>query len=416
MSVPAWLVELHCQWHKARGKKLAGCSGPFPRRWEDLLDAANLLSAAERNAARAEAEALGKEGRIVLLHHQYRKHNLVSISLPPSSESWLLALVGETSAHDLRGQAIARVRNSQAAAHPRWPESWQHLCDRILSAFEDGRNLPPFFWNAPEDLGWLVTALHGLTARAWPPGTLIREVSTELGFPSKLLEEKQRVLEAGLEVLFGEETTLESLGLAGSESHATVHGRLILHFPDGGIQPLDQLQGPFTLSLADLRRATHATTDAGQILSIENVKTTFRQAAAANLRGDTLLIATSYPNAATKRLLEILPADLPHHHFGDTDASGYAILRSLRELGHRPVAAFQMRWQDNNDSAPLSEHDRRLLPSLKSSPLLNDCLAFLVAMENANRKGLYEQEALGGPTLTSWPFWNLGLPNVPPSH
>jgi len=405
VSASPWLVELHRQWHGARGKNLSAGARPFSRNWEDLLDDAGLKSAAERNAARAEAETLGKEGRLVLRHHKYRKHILESISLPPASEPWLLSLVDAKSAHDLQSQAIALVLQSRAGGHPRWPESWQSLCDRVLSGFEHGQNLPPFFWNKPDELGLLLTTLHGLTAREWPANTLIRDASAALGLPSKLLEKKQPALESGLGVLFGEEASLDSLGLAGSQSQVAIHGRLSLHFADGSIQHFEHLRAAFSLSLSDLQRSTRISTAAGQILSIENAKTTFRQAVAANVQGGTLLIATSYPNAATKRLLEILPAALPHYHFGDTDVSGYAILCSLRELGVRPVRAFQMNWSDKEDSEPLSEHDRRILPALKRSPLMEDCLPFLASMERLSRKGKYEQESLGMPQLAGWPFW-----------
>lgn len=365
------------------------------------------MSAAERNTARADAEALGKEGHLLLRHHKYRKHILESISLPSASEPWLLSLVDEKSARDLHSQTVSLVLQARAGGHPRWPESWLRLCNRILSAFEQSQNLPPFFWSKPEELGSILATLHGLTAREWPSNTLIRDASAALGLSSKFLEKRQPALESGLCALFGEETTMESLGLAGSQSQATIHGRLNLHFADGSIQKFEHLQGPYTVSLSDLQRASHATTDAKQILSIENAKTTFRQAVTANVQGGTLLIATSYPNAATKRFLEVLPAALPHHHFGDTDVSGYAILCSLRKLGIRRVEPFQMNWKDRTDSEPLSEHDRRILPYLKSSPLMEDCLPFLTAIEDSDRKGDYEQEALGMPQLAHWPFWTL---------
>jgi len=405
VSASPWLIELHRQWHGARGNKLSAGARPFSRKWEDLLDDAGLKSAAERNAARAEAETLGKEGHLVLRHHKYRKHILESISLPPASEPWLLSLVDEKSARDQQSQAVSLVLQSQADGHSRWPESWRRLCDRVLSAFEKGQNLPPFFWSKPDEFSLLLATLHGLTAREWPPNTLIRDASAALGLPSKLLEKKQPALESGLGVLFDEETSLESLGLAGSQSQVTIHGRLSLHFADGSIQHFDHLRAAFSISLSDLQRSVRVSTDAGQILSIENAKTTFRQAVAANVQGGTLLIATSYPNAATRRLLEVLPAALPHHHFGDTDVSGYAILCSLRGLGIRRVEAFQMNWSDKEDSGPLSEHDRRILPFLKKSPLMEDCLPYLATMERLNRKGDYEQEALGMPQLPHWPFW-----------
>lgn len=405
MKNPAWLREFHRQWHKARGGKLQSATRAFSRSWEDLLDAAGLRAAAERSHALREAEAHEKQGHVRLRRHRYRKHLIEAIDLPITSEPWLIALFEGRSAQDLRGEAVAVVTREQAKNHPRWPESWQSLCQRISSAFGEGKNLAPFFWKDPSEAERLLQTLHALTAREWPAGTLIRDASTTLGLESKDLEKKQAILESALDLFFGEETTLESLGLSGSQSLATVHGPLCLHFADGAIQDFENLRGECCVSLLDLQRAVRADTSAAQILSIENVKTTFCQALAANLHRDTLLIATSYPNAATRRLLEILPSVLPHFHFGDTDASGYAILRSLREIGRRPVAKFLMDWKDQENSAPLSEHDRRLLPSLQKSPVMADCLPDLLAMESAARKGRFEQETYGAPTATRWPFW-----------
>jgi hypothetical protein len=195
------------------------------------------------------------------------------------------------------------------------------------------------------------------------------------------------------------------LGILGTQSRALLHGRLCLHFPDGSTQVFEHLQGEYTLSIADLARAERASTSAARILSIENARTTFRQAAAVNT-GDTLVMATSYPNAATKRLLEILPPELPHFHFGDTDVSGYAILRALREIGPRPVLPYLMAWQDQDNSPPLNEHDRRLLPALLTSPWMSDCSESLQAMARAGRKGRFEQEAFGPPDQREWPWWS----------
>lgn len=405
MKPPAWLAELHRQWHKARGGKLLAATRAFSRPWEDLLDAAGLRTAAERNHALREAEEQERQGFVRLRRHRYRRHVIEAIDLPIPSEPWLIALFCGTSAEDLHRQAVAVVAREQARSHPRWPESWQSLCQRISSAFGEGKNLAPFFWKDPSEAERLLQTLHALTSREWAAGTLIRDASQTLGFDSKELEKKQGVLESALELLFGEETTLESLGLSGSQSLAMVHGPLCLHFADGTIQDFETLRGEFSLSLLDLQRARRATSSAARILSIENQKTTFCQAVAANLQRDTLLVATSFPNAATRRLLEILPPGLPQAHFGDTDASGYAILRFLREIGPRPVAKFLMDWKDGENPAPLSEHDRRLLPALKNSPVMADCLPDLLAMESAGRKGRFEQEAYGAPTGTCWPFW-----------
>lgn len=405
MNAPAWLSEFYRQWFEARGLKLEPSTRPFSRRWEELLDEAGLAAAADRSNAEAEARELQRKGHFALRFHKYRTYLIEAISLPPSKEPWLIALFGGIPAGELRLQSLAIVAEAQAEGHVRWPESWLTLCGRLTIAFEAGKNVAPFHWKAPGSVKELLRVLHDLTAAGWANRTLIREASQRLGFDSKFLEEKQGVIESALSLLFDEETSLESLGIVGSESHATVNGRLELRFADGTRQRYENLQGRFTISLHDLQRAVEAATPAQRIFSIENAKTTFAQAMGGNSNGETLLLATSFPNAATRRLLEILPADLPHYHFGDTDPSGYAILRSLREIGRRNVEKFLMDWQDAESSRPLSEHDRQLLPSLIASPLLSDCQSSLQAIQAANRKGRFEQESHGAPTLKQWPFW-----------
>ncbi|CAN5830356.1 hypothetical protein BH09VER1_BH09VER1_47370 [soil metagenome] len=405
MKNSPWLAEFHRQWVRARGRSLCPPSRGFSRPWQDLLDAAGLHSAAERAQAQSEAEALAKQGHFTLKRHRYRTHNVESVTVPPGEESWLISLFGGSSAQEIRSQALAVVRRHQESRHPRWPESWLQLCDTILSAFAIGKNCLPFLWNDPAELDLLLTTLQGLTAREWPPQTMIRDASTALGLASKYLEKRRASLESALSVLFAEYTSIESLGIQDAQSHATVHGQLTLYFDDGTVQTFDNLHGEIAISVTDLKRATRAMTAARRILSIENAKTTFRQAIAANRDGETLLVATSHPNAATARLLEILPLELDHHHFGDTDVSGYSILRSLRARSPRPVRAFLMNWRDSESSSRLSEHDRRILPALIADPAMEDCRDWLQEMDDAGRKGNFEQESRGPAVLNDWPFW-----------
>lgn len=400
-----WLRELYRQWHANRGRKLQPGKLAFFRPWEDLLKAAGLETAAEKNCAVQEAEALEKEGHVVLVRHRYRRYLIESIALPVEAESWLLNLCGGVSARELCECATESIRLALQSPHPRWPESWLGLCETLLSTFAEGKNLPPFFWHDPSEVSVLLEVLRGLTSREWGANTLVRDASATLGLDSKFLEKKTVSLEAALGLLFGEPTTLESLGLSLSQSHVTLHGPLTLHFPDGPDQTFAPLVGEYSISAADLIRASRASTTAGQILSIENAKTTFRQAVARNVRGDTLIVASSYPTMATRCLLELLPFAIPHYHFGDTDVSGFAILRSLRAQGLRPVRAFQMDWRDQENSLPLSEHDRRLLPGLLQSAAMKDCRPQLLAMQQAGRKGAFEQELRGSPVLFGWPFW-----------
>jgi len=402
MKPPLWLAEFRRQWHETRGHRLSPSARAFSRPWEDLLDATGLRSSFERDHARAEARALEKEGHLTLQRHRVRRED--TLTLPLVSEPWLLALFASSPASELRDAALTIVRQAKSTGHQRWPESWSRLCGEILAAFSAGKSLAPFSWKEPSDLSQFLAILHRLTARDWPPHTLLRDASTALGLDSKALEQRRAPLESALSLLFAEPSSLESLGILRAESKATVQGILTLHFSDGTDHRAQSLEDSFDLSIVDLRRATHATTTARRILSVEN-KTTFTQAVRVNTDRDTLLILTSYPTAATARLLALLPPDLLHYHFGDTDPSGYAILASLRKISPRPIQPFLMIWQDWENSSPLSEHDRKLLPSLLANAQMHDCLPSLRAIVRASRKGRFEQESIGAPSLKEWPFW-----------
>lgn len=407
MNPPAWLAELHRQWSAARGRNLRASTRAFSRPWEDLLDDAGLVTAAERNQAAAEARQFQEAGFLRLRTNRYRTYLIEKVEIPPASENRLVEACGGLPAETLRREAAAAVQDAAAEGHTRWPDSWRAFCGGLAEAFAAGRNEPPFFWHDPAGVRQWLGILHGLTDRTWSPGTLIRNASEELAGDSKFLEKKQTLLESALTRMFGTETPLDALGLAVPHSRAVVQGRMTLHFPDGSRQDFCHLRGEYTVSSDDLARCEAVTTEAARILSIENLRTTFAQAAAVN-DGGTLVLATSYPNGATRRLLDLLPAGLPHVHFGDTDPAGYAILRALRALGVRPVRKFLMDWEDQADSPGLTEFDRRLLPVLQQSELLADCASSLAAMASAGRKGRFEQERHGQPTRRQWPFWAAG--------
>jgi hypothetical protein len=376
------------------------------RGWEKLLDEAGVMSADERVVAEREAIELEQDGRLKLVRHRYRKYRIEKIAVPLESEVWLAGLFGEQTGGGKLASSESILQHWSAQTHPRFPESWRTLCGRIFEALLAGKSLRPFLWRNPSLFGELLGSLYALSSRDWPQDTHMRTASEALGWGSKALEDHRSAMEAGLAIMFGEPTLLESLGLVCTRSHARVQGPLSLHFEDGTMHSISNLQGETTLTHADLQRATHASTSAERILSIENSKSTFADACVVNRKGDTLLLATSFPNAATLRLLKLLSAKLPHFHFGDTDASGYAILRALRQQCGRSVQPFLMTWEDDVGSKPLSEHDLRLLPALLGSDALADCRVHLERMKSAGRKGRFEQERYGMPNSSGWPFWD----------
>jgi DNA topoisomerase VI subunit A len=157
-----------------------------------------------------------------------------------------------------------------------------------------------------------------------------------------------------------------------------------------------------------LERATHITTTADRLLTVENRKTTFLQLARADAQRTTLMVATSFPTQAVKLLLQKLPRELPHHHFGDTDPTGWDILRKLREVSGRTVHPFHMHWRPQANASPLTKRDQQILSRLLADTRMADCRDELKAMLEAGTKGDFEQESLGWPVLDGWPFYSAG--------
>ena len=104
-------------------------------------------------------------------------------------------------------------------------------------------------------------------------------------------------------------------------------------------------------------------------------------------------------------LLQKLRADLPRYHFGDTDTSGWDILRRLREITPLPVHPIHMRWRPSSIATPLTLRDLQILDRLMADPLMADCHTALQAMRDSGTKGDFEQESLGPPNLADWPFY-----------
>lgn len=378
-------------------------SRPYSADWVELLDAAGITRVEDQSTAAREAEACG---RLVLKRHRYRKYLIERVMLPLASEAWLVERFGGTPGRDLQLASLEVVAGFCERGHPRFPKEWAALCDSLRVAFSEGRSLRPFMWSHPEALRQLIEVVKLLSERDWSAGTLIRAASVDIGRDSKWLERHRRGCESGLTRLLGGEVTLRSLGLVDGDASVELSGPVCLHFPDGTRHDFDGLTNPI-LSAADLARCSAVSTTADRLLSIENRKTTFRQYAAANTDRRTLIATTSFPTPAFRDFLAKLPPDLPLHHFGDTDPSGWHILLKLREAAGRPVAAFRMRWRPAERPYPLGPGDRMLLERLLDQPLLADVRDQLEIMATLDDRGDYEQETLSpGGVLT---------PDRPPS-
>lgn len=401
---PAWLVELHRQWYAARGKQLGTKSRPFARPWPKLLDDAQVTSAEDVATAEREATKLESEGKIALKRHRYRRHLVEGISLPLESEEWLRDLFGSPVPEDLRGQCMLVISGFAAKEHPLNQDLWVTWLARIREAFEAGTNMRPFFWNRPALVRELLDLTFRITEHSWDDNTLVREASVRLKLDSKWLE-RGRSLESCLASLFGRPTTLEMLGIVRSQPRVEVAGDLTLLFGDGRSPlVLDKLQGSYHLT-SDLLAVTSATTPAKRVLTIENTKTTLPRIASLNRDKETLILGCAYPTQGLRRILDLLPQDLPIFHFGDTDPAGFLILSKLRQAAGRPVTPFLMHRRESAKPTPLSSRDRSILPGLLVDPWLEDVRGTLQAISSSQDKGDFEQESLGRPDLPCWPFY-----------
>lgn len=392
----AWLQEFHRQWQAARGSRLEPSAVVFSRDWEKLLHEAGVHSGEDHRVAELEARKLAASGHIILGLHRHR--HIRRIRLPLEMETWLRSQFGSVAADLILKQSISAIDEASKESHPRFPAEWHSWCGRLKSKFEAGRNARPFYWRKPETIAPILSLVRDLTARDWPPYILIRDVSVALGLDSKAIERHQSVLEASMSQLFEREITLEAMGIMSSNSEVRFHGPLTLHFADGTFQSFESLHHQSSVTAADLDRATHVSTSARSLMTVENSKTTFRHLIAANHDQRVLVVTTSFPTRAVTLLLQKLPLSLLHHHFGDTDPAGYFILLKLRQTCPREVSRFAMDWLDQSSSPTLSEYDRRVISRLLEVPELADCHPDLHQMASLGRRGQFEQEARELPT------------------
>jgi hypothetical protein len=191
------------------------------------------------------------------------------------------------------------------------------------------------------------------------------------------------------------------LGLLKTPRFVLIHGPLRLTTRQG-VLDLGWLDGPVRLSDTDLTQALEITTSASRCLCVEN-ETTFHELA--KLQSGTLLIQSSYPGCGTLALYSRLPAALPCWHFGDSDPAGFDILRDLRSRTGREIRPLHMTYRAREDSPDLSDVERSALARLLADPLLEDVHPVLRSLLEAGSKGCFEQESLGWPTQTTWPFY-----------
>ncbi|TLD70212.1 hypothetical protein FEM03_13570 [Phragmitibacter flavus] len=351
----------------------------------DLLDAEQISQGALK---------LDRHPRDAQLIHRVRLHAQLG-------EPWLFNRLQQTSPTTHRQNLASQfLTAAQNAVPTHWQTRWINWCQQLANAALTGQSIAPLSKNK-DDLPLNQEILLTLQALlAWPGESLRRFASCVICGNSKRLEELSSKLNTALTQLHGAPFTLEQLGIRENPRSVLIHGPLQLHLPNG-ILDATLLQGPIRLSATDLQNATTLQTPALRCLTVEN-ETTFHELA--KLQSNTLLIQTSYPGSAVITLFKLLPPNLPCWHFGDTDPSGFDILRDLRQRTQREIQPLHMQFRDHPASNPLTPDECSQLTRLAADPLMADLHHEIQAQLQANRKGSFEQESLGWPQ-PQWPFY-----------
>lgn len=298
------------------------------------------------------------------------------IRFSSKNEPQLYSHLNKPSPSQLRAAVADQfVKASHTCVSERWQIGWSTWCDHMREAAIQGLPIGPFD-RAPskeneELLGLLPKLLN------WQGESLVRFASCVLCGESKRLENLSQIDREGefsgklrgtlgrllAEITAGAIQTLDDVGIIPNPRFVLIHGPLKLQV-DNQYLDLSILQGPFRLSQIDIEQATQITTSAIRCLTIEN-EASFHEIA--KLQSGELLIQTSYPGSGTLALIERLPTTLEFWHFGDSDEAGFDILRVLQERSGRHIQAFCMQ----------------------------------------QGRQPFEQESLGRPTHTNWPFYQF---------
>lgn len=316
-------------------------------------------------------------------------------------EAWLFSHIGKISPTEQRRQiSVVFEMAAQIKIVPHWQNQWSLWCGKLAQQALTGQTLAPFSREDTSGNEELLSVFAGVLA--WQGESMIRFASCVLCGNSKRLGQlRAKVETCAFQLSHGKISTLEELGLVETPRHVLMHGPLKIEM-ESGVLDFGVLHGPVRISEIDLRKALSLTTSATRCLTVEN-ETTFHELA--KLNSNTLIIQTSYPGRAVLEMLHRLPSNLECWHFGDSDPAGFDILRDLRTRSRRPIGSLHMIFRPSACSEFFSASEKSLLSKLLDDPLMADVHNELKKMLSSGRKGSYEQESMGAPTMKAWPFY-----------
>lgn len=335
--------------------------------------------------------------------HPRARTRIHKVRLSPQHEEQFFNYISRKSPTARRMQWSATFLDAASWPVPEAKRAdWQVFCEHYAKAAVSWTEMRPF---SRDELVSGVELLQ-LTARllAWEGEHLIRWVSSMLCNDSKQLERQQVSLERILSLATGGKiTTLAELGILPVDPNVTFHGPLELCL-DGCWHDYSLHHGIATLALADVERAV-VECQAERCITVEN-RTPFLELS--KRRSGDLIIWTSYPNDATLSLLRKLGKSARARefwHFGDTDPAGFDILHDLRMRSGLPFKSLHMQYRPRAGSRVIAPIERERLGNLLA--VMPEERRSLEMMLNAGTVGDFEQESLGLPRLSEWPFYEF---------
>jgi hypothetical protein len=353
--------------------------------YEKFLRLANVADGDERELAekelrRAEAQSDGAFGI-----DRAKKSGLperLRLALD-GGESWLFSMCGGvTPTAEREETSVFFETASQISVPEKWQAAWSGWCLSLAEKARAGGSIQPFTRPIRSDLMEAITGVLN-----WQGESLIRYASAQICGDSKRLQTLEGRIATALLEITGE-TFPEAFGILNKPRSVMLHGPLVLRIVDE-TWDFSRLPGSVTLSETNLIPAALSTT-ATICLTVEN-EDVFMELAKRN--SGILLIQTSFPGAAVRRLIGGLP-ELSFLHFGDSDPAGFDILRDLREKTGRNFLPLLMGHRPAKEPVPFSQQETETLRRLISNPLMEDIREALESILDSNDKGSFEQELI----------------------
>lgn len=354
--------------------------------YEKFLRLANAVDGDERELAeKALRLAEGESGGVFRID-RHRKSGLpLTLRLAAEGgEEWLFSKIGKANPSREREKLAGFFEQSAERSVPeKWMAAWKDWCAALASRAMAGASLQPFSKTGHEDL---MDALVGVLN--WQGESLIRYASARICGDSKRLQILESRLVTALVEITGE-SSLEAFGILHKPRSVNLHGPLVLEIGDSQID-FSALPGTYTLSETNIAEARHISTAARICLTVEN-EDVFLELAKRN--PGVLLIQTSFPGSAVRRLITRLP-EMDFRHFGDNDPAGFDILRDLREKTGKNFRPILMEHRPSPQPVPLTEVERETLARLVANPSMEDVREELGNILESGDKGLFEQESV----------------------